>query len=55
MENPMSWGPVEKTINKAYQEWYEGHQAGVCGLSLAMTIANALRWEGLINGDVPQD
>lgn len=51
MENPMSWGPVEKTIHKAFLEW-ENRPVGLCGWSLEMTIANALRQEGLVVDEV---
>ena len=58
MENPRTWGPVEKTIHEAFKKWEQGTEQMLCGLSLEMTIANALREAGLVredNGDIPQD
>ena len=52
MENPMSWGPVEKTISKALTESLEARAKGICGWSTEMVIANALREAGLINEDL---
>jgi hypothetical protein len=56
MENPMTWGPVENIIHKAFIEWEQ--TATRPGPSLEMTIANALRAEGLIkedDGNLSQD
>jgi hypothetical protein len=49
MENPATWGDVERAIDSAYREWSDDHDRGVCGYSLAMYIANRLRSEGLVN------
>ena len=58
MENPNSWGPVERTIYKAINDHEELMTYGFCGQSLEMSIANDLRKAGLIkedNGNIPQD
>lgn len=51
MENPASWGPVEQTIHREYQQWLSDRDAGMVGASLAMCIANALRKAGLLDPD----
>lgn len=43
MENPATWGPAEHAINDAYGKWFERHDKGYVGLSLARAIADALR------------
>jgi hypothetical protein len=47
MENPASWGDLENTINDAIEQWEEHRDKP--GASLPMTIANALRAEGLVS------
>ena len=49
MENPASWGDVEKVIDQAYRDWHDAHTRGYIGASLPMTIANRLREAGLVN------
>lgn len=49
MENPASWGRAEHVISETYIEWQEARERGAVGGSLAMTIANALRREGIID------
>jgi hypothetical protein len=50
MENPATWGPVEKTINKAMNDWEEAHFARppLAGASEVYCIAAALREAGLL-------
>lgn len=55
MENPASWGPVEQTIHREYQQWLSDRDAGLVGASLAMRIATALRKAGLIVGEFTID
>ena len=56
MENPATWGPAEKIINKVYIDWVENlHKPAderVTGLSLYRQVADALREAGLLK-DVP--
>ncbi len=51
MENPDTWGPVEHTIAEAYAEWIRSIELGRAGLSLPMTVGNALRNKGLVEVD----
>lgn len=53
MENPYAWGPVEKTIAKAQEDWRASVEQGAYGPSEVSFIANALRAAGLLNNDVP--
>jgi hypothetical protein len=55
MENPASWGPVEQTVHREYQQWLSDRDAGMVGASLAMRVANALRSAGLIVGEFTID
>lgn len=48
MENPATWGPVEKTIDAAMQEAEKRQSQGVVGLSNVRIIADALRAAGLV-------
>ena len=48
MENPATWGPVEKIIDNVYDEWWTANQEGICGWSLPKRIAVALRDAGLL-------
>jgi hypothetical protein len=43
MENPATWGEVEKIIDQAYRDWFEAREKGYIGYSLAAFIANRLR------------
>lgn len=49
MENPMGWGPVEKTIHEARLMWEHGRERQMVGFSMEMQIANALRDAGLVH------
>jgi hypothetical protein len=52
VENPATWGPAEKIINKVYIDWVENlHKPAderVTGLSLQRQVADALREAGLL-------
>jgi hypothetical protein len=43
MENPATWGDAEKVIHDALYRAAEAQAAGICGLSTARRIADALR------------
>lgn len=48
MENPATWGPIEKTIHRVIQEHEETRaRKMVGGYSLEAKIAHALRDAGL--------
>lgn len=49
MENPSSWGPAEKTVAAAIDEWNKARAKGVIGLSLISSITEALRKAGLLS------
>lgn len=49
MENPATWKRAELIIRDAYNHWVYADSHGVIGLSLAGTIAQALRDNGLLN------
>lgn len=49
MENPATWGDVEKIIDAAHREWADAQERGVIGSSFAMLCANRLREAGWIN------
>ena len=51
MENPATWGKVERCINRAIDRWHQGLNDGMCGLSLARMVADALRRDGLLTGE----
>jgi hypothetical protein len=55
MENPATWGPLEHTINRACQVWSRARTEGTAGLSLAATVAGALRKAGHLNGQARRD
>jgi hypothetical protein len=46
MENPATWGPVERLIQETLDSWHAAHAQGIVGLSLATSIANTLRANG---------
>lgn len=46
MENPNTWTPEIKAIDKAIQEYYTSVDQGVIGLSLARTIHDKLQQAG---------
>jgi hypothetical protein len=48
MENPSTWGPAERVIQKALAEAEQDRVAEVIGLSTARRIADALRAAGLL-------
>lgn len=50
MEDPATWGPVEKIIDRVMEDHARARaeEPGLCGLSLARQIADALRKEGLL-------
>jgi hypothetical protein len=48
MENPATWGPAERIIDKVYEEWWDDIQQDICGWSLPMRITTALREAGLL-------
>lgn len=49
MENPQSWGPVERKIHEAKQAWEKSHAEGVVGYSCPAYIAIQLRKAELLN------
>lgn len=53
MENPATWGEVEKTIDAALDEHEMLSNTGFCGTSVTKRIANALRAKGLVRESVP--
>jgi hypothetical protein len=53
MENPATWGKAERTIAAAKERWAAARNEGIVGLSLARTIADALRAEGLLVEEKP--
>lgn len=48
VENPATWGPVEKVIHETIKRHRDNHLAGTVGLSRVRMIADALREAGLI-------
>ena len=48
MENPATWGPLEKTIDAALRKAREDRAAGMVGLSEVRRVADAVR--GLLDG-----
>ena len=48
MENPASWGELEKAIEEAIQEHADQLADLMMGLSVVKTIANKLRDKGLV-------
>lgn len=49
MENPASWGPVERIIDEALGQWDEDRAKGMVGFSRPAAIAERLRRAGLID------
>lgn len=49
MENPQTWGPVERKIYEAKKAWDEGQAAGIVGYSYVAAIARDLRSADLLN------
>lgn len=43
MENPATWGPLERAINRAIRQAREDREADVVGLSEVRLIADAVR------------
>ena len=54
MENPATWSRTERIINDTFFEWQIAQAEGRFGQSLAKTIAEALREEGLLNETTPE-
>src|SRR5271156_3298942 len=52
MENPATWGPAEKVVDRACARWWQAQMETVVGLSLSRTITDALREADLLS-DVP--
>jgi len=48
MENPATWGELEKVISAALRSVEFGRSNGMIGLSAARQIADALRAAGLV-------
>ncbi len=48
MENPATWTKAEHVVQKAMQQWQDGHDRGLIGLSQVRSITDALRREGLL-------
>lgn len=51
MENPNTWGPVEKTIAKAITDADKAFANGVMGKSIVRYISDALREAGYLKED----
>lgn len=49
VENPQTWGPLEKAIDEAMREADDARAAGRIGLSRVRQIADKLREQGLVN------
>lgn len=49
MENPQTWGPVERKIYEAKKAWDEGQAAGIVGYSYPAYIAIELRKAELLD------
>jgi hypothetical protein len=49
MENPLTWGPVEKKIYEAKKAWDESQAQGIVGYSYPAYIAIELRKAELLN------
>lgn len=49
MENPQTWGPVEKKIYEAKKAWDKSQVEGFIGYSYPAYIAIELRKAGLLN------
>ena len=54
MENPATWGKLERTIGDAIQEAEQARANQVIGLSMVRRIADKLRAEGLVLHDPEQ-
>lgn len=55
MENPATWGPVEKAVRGVLDDFFENQaksiadpSKAICGLSLERRITDALRRAGLL-------
>jgi hypothetical protein len=55
MENPATWGPAERIVQKILDEFFDNQakpitdeSKTICGLSLERQITDALRAEGLL-------
>jgi hypothetical protein len=48
MENPATWGPAEKVVDKVIREVYENRRAGITGLSMVRRVTDGLREAGLL-------
>jgi hypothetical protein len=49
MENPATWGPVERAISEALRDADEARSKRLIGLSTVRRIADKLRERGLID------
>lgn len=49
MENPATWGPVQKIIYATRREWEQNQQRGIIGYSLESALANALSEANLLS------
>lgn len=52
MENPATWGTLEKIINEALEEADRRDRMDLVGLSRVRIVADALRKAGLVKDDV---
>lgn len=48
MENPATWGELERVIDRAIRDWQQAQRDGVIGSSQPAAIARALRSAGLV-------
>lgn len=48
MENPATWGPVERTIDEVLKDAYASRRLGMTGLSLARKITQALERQDML-------
>jgi hypothetical protein len=53
MENPMTWGEAERIVDTEYKRWWRDREDGMCGLSLARRVTDALRDAGLLELERP--
>lgn len=55
MENPASWGKLERVIHDALREYDAEQERGVIGASRAAVVATALRREGLVQEEASRN
>lgn len=55
MENPSTWGPIQRLIDETITEYEKDLDACYCGYSLATTLYFALKNAGLLNETIKPD